>query len=78
MHDDAPFGRGYSPHHGGWLSTPEKVRSCLSSDELLRVSSFLDALDESGAIFTGTVQFDGHSFPVGFNPASEEHFITVQ
>ena len=46
---------GYDPHHyAGWASAPAPiVRPNLTSDELLKVSSFLDALDESGANFSG-------------------------
>lgn len=70
---------GYDPHHGGWESGPEVLpTTVLTSDQLLQVSSFLDALDESGAQFSGTVQFDGYSFVVGFNSASEEHFVRIQ
>ena len=80
MHDE-PFGRGgYQPHHYvGWTSGPEFLPTkVLTSDQLLQVSSFLDALDESGAQFAGTVSFDGYSFVVGFNSASEEHFVRIQ
>jgi hypothetical protein len=72
--------RGYRPHHyAGWANVPDPivVRTRLSSDELLQVSSLLDALDESGAQFTGTVNFNGRSFPVAFNGPSEEHYITI-
>jgi len=76
MHDDF---HGYNPHHAGWLAPKPPVRAnvFLSSDQLLSVSSFLDALDESGANFAGTVQFDGHSFVVGFDTAAEEHYIVI-
>ena len=75
MHDDGYDG----PHHfSGWLAQPEPKQVTLSSDELCQVSGFLDALDESGANFAGTVQFNGHSFVIGFDRTAEEHFIVVR
>lgn len=79
MHDDAPFGHEQFPRRGGWATSPKFLpTTVLTSDQLLKVSCFLDALDESGAYFAGTVKFDGHSFEVGFNTASEEHFVRIQ
>jgi len=69
---------GYDPHHyAGWDNPKPKPNVMLSSDQLLSVSSFLDALDESGARFAGTVQFDGHSFVVGFDVTAEEHYVIL-
>ena len=69
------FGCGYSPHH---YSAPEvKQPVQLSSNQLQQVINFLDALDESGAAFSGTVEFDGVSFEVGQRFDTEEHFIVA-
>jgi hypothetical protein len=75
MHDD--YGRGYIPDHYGWAVKPQPAPKSLSSDELIAISAFLDGLDESGAEFSGTVRFNEHSFTVGYNDESDEHYIVV-
>lgn len=76
MHDDH---RGYDPSHyaepfgRGPVSPPNIF---LSAAQLRRLFGLLNSLDLHSVRFTGTLEFDGHSFAIGFDNEANEHFIS--
>ena len=84
MNDDY---RGYDPAH--YLIDPEDYRPptgghipglranvMLSAAQLRRLFGLLNALDLANVTFTGTLEFEGHSFQVGYDTDADAHVIT--
>jgi hypothetical protein len=60
------------------VSSFKQGKPGLSSEQLVRLSVLIAQLDFAKVRFTGTMQFDGHSFTVGYDVTARAHFISLQ
>ena len=67
--------RGYDPSHYH-APTGGPINVFLSAAQLRRLFGLLNSLDLHKVRFTGNLEFDGHTFSVGFDISNEEHFIS--
>jgi hypothetical protein len=72
--------RGYDPSHyvepfgrGPVIPSPNVF---LSAAQLRRLFGLLNALDLHKVRFTGKLEFDGHTFTVGYDTTANEHFVS--
>jgi hypothetical protein len=54
-----------------------RVKQLLSSESIGELAELITTLDDSGAQFSGTLEFMGHFLPVAYDHTTECHVIGI-